>query len=250
MSKIKIGLAVLGFYLVFLIFLAPAAFWLKWLPLPAGVVYGPVTGTLWQGKFQAISVQGLTIADLHWQLKPLALLTGKIALDVSAGQATQVQQLSLKARVEFGASGAEAEQVRLGLPIAQLQPLLNLPLPVGLSGRLHINLPKAQWSQGRCKELQGLVSWQDAKAQPPTGWLSLGTLDGQLSCLDGQVQLVTAPTPPLHLEVNATFNGTGGYQLTGFVKPDSSMPQEVHQAMRFVGRPDAQGRFPIKLGRQ
>ncbi|WP_414707780.1 type II secretion system protein N [Rheinheimera sp.] len=49
------------------------------------------------------------------------------------------------------------------------------------------------------------------------------------------------------LNVTALIGEQGKYQLNGTMKPDASLPKEVHQAMQFVGQPDAEGRFTLKL---
>ena len=36
-------------------------------------------------------------------------------------------------------------------------------------------------------------------------------------------------------------------KVNGKFKPDDSLPNEVHQASRFFGAPDADGYIPIKL---
>ncbi|WP_337841683.1 type II secretion system protein N [Rheinheimera sp.] len=248
MKKIKTGLVILALYLGFVLLLSPAALWLKLVPLPASVQLGPVSGTVWQGQVQALSVQGLTLSDLKWQLNPWLLFTGKLALTLEAGQPRQTQLPSLKTELRFGFDSMQVRQLQARLPVSLLQPALQLPLPVGLDGAVLLKIPQLEWSTAGCQQLQGLVSWLDAKVQPPTGWIGLGTLDGQLSCADNQLQLVTQPSPPLHLEVTALVSPAGRYRLDGFIKPDSSMPQDVHQAMQFVGKADAQGRFPVRLG--
>jgi general secretion pathway protein N len=37
------------------------------------------------------------------------------------------------------------------------------------------------------------------------------------------------------------------FKVAGNVKPDASLPKEVHDAVKFLGRPDAQGRYPVNL---
>jgi len=247
MSKLKSGLLVLGFYLVFLLMLVPAAWWLKLVTLPAGVRVGPVSGTLWQGEVQAVSVEGIVLPSVRWQLRPLALLGGVLQLQLNAGQQQQQQWPYLTSELKFGFSGVELTQTQLRVAASQLQPVLQLPLPVGLDGQVHLKVQQLLWNETGCQQLSGLVSWMNARIQPPTGWIGLGTLDGRLSCEQQQIQLVTTASPPLNLAVTATVSPAGQYQLQGYIKPDQSMPEEVHQAMRFVGKPDEQGRFPLQL---
>ncbi|MDX1392558.1 MAG: type II secretion system protein N, partial [Rheinheimera sp.] len=60
------------------------------------------------------------------------------------------------------------------------------------------------------------------------------------------VVLTTDNNNVLGLDVTAVINA-GQLQVNGTVKPDATMPKEVHQAMQFLGRPDAQGRYTIRF---
>jgi len=33
----------------------------------------------------------------------------------------------------------------------------------------------------------------------------------------------------------------------GFIKPKANMPKDVHDAVKFLGRPDSQGRYKVSL---
>lgn len=239
----------LGLYLLFLVVLAPAAWWLKLLSLPAQVQLGPVSGTLWQGQVQAISLNGYLLPAVNWQLKPWAVLTGKLALTLDIGQIRQTALPYAKAELSYGFSGLELGASQLRLPVEPIIPLLKLRLPfqVAASGNMLVNIEKFRIGQPWCAELTGKASWLDAKFQAPSGWIDLKALDAALSCQQGQLQLVTDANNPLALNVTALIGEQGKYQLNGTMKPDASLPKEVHQAMQFVSAPDAEGRFTLKL---
>ena len=115
------------------------------------------------------------------------------------------------------------------------------------SGELVLDV--AQFSQGQpwCENLAGQASWQDARLQTPTGtWLELHSLFGDLSCNQGTVVLTTDSNNVLGLDVKAVLNAEQ-LLVNGTLKPDATMPKEVHQAMQFLGRPDTQGRYTIKF---
>lgn len=249
MNYKKIIPAAIGLYFVFLVILAPAAWWLKLVPLPSQLQLGPVSGTLWQGQVQAISLNGYVLPAVNWQLKPWALLTGKLALLLDIGQIRQTTQPYAKAQLAYGFSGLELESSQLRLPVEPVVPLLKLRLPfqVAASGTMLLNIQHFSMGQPWCEQLAGKASWLDARFQAPSGWIDLKAIDADLSCQQGQLQLVTEPGNPLALNVTALIGEQGKYQLNGTMKPDTSMPKEVHQAMQFVSRPDAEGRFTLKL---
>ncbi|HEX5794130.1 MAG TPA: type II secretion system protein N, partial [Rheinheimera sp.] len=147
----------------------------------------------------------------------------------------------------YGFNGAVLSNSLIKLPVAQLIPMLPLPLPVQASGELVLDIPSFKQGQPWCKALSGNASWQDARLQTPTGtWLELQSLFGELSCADGTVVLTTDGANLLGLDIKAVMNAEQ-LLVNGTLKPDASMPQEVHQAMQFLGKPDAQGRYPIRF---
>ncbi|MCA1931712.1 type II secretion system protein N [Rheinheimera sp.] len=249
MNYKKIIPAAIGLYLVFLVVLAPAAWWLKLVDLPSQLKLGPVSGTLWQGQVQAVSLNGYVLPQLSWQLKPWALFTGKLALSLDIGQIRQPTLPYAKADLAYGFSGLELNSSQLRLPVEPIIPLLKLRLPfeVSASGNLLLNIQHFTMGAPWCEQLAGKASWLDAKFLAPSGWIDLKALDAGLSCEQGQLQLVTEPGNPLALNVTAVIGEQGKYQLNGTMKPDASMPKEVHQAMQYVSRPDAEGRFTLKL---
>ena len=129
MNYKKIIPAAIGLYLLFLVVLAPAAWWLKLVALPPQVQLGPVSGTLWQGQVQAVSFNGYVLQQVNWQLKPWALFTGKLALSLDIGQIRQTTLPYAKAQLAYGFSGLELESSQLRLPVEPIIPLLKLPLP-------------------------------------------------------------------------------------------------------------------------
>ena len=249
MNYKKIIPAAVGLYLLFLLLSAPAAWWLKLVTLPPQIQLGPVSGTLWQGQVQALSLSGYVLPQVNWRVKPWALFSGKLAVSLDIGQIRQTTLPYAKADLAYGFAGLELTESQLRLPVEPIVPLLKLPLPfeVAASGSMLLNIQNFRIGKPWCDQLAGKASWLDAKFKAPSGWIDLKALDASLQCEQGQLQLVTDPANPLALNVTALIGEQGKYQLNGTMKPDASLPKEVHQAMQFVSRPDEQGRFTLKL---
>ena len=234
-------------YLLFLVVLMPASWWLKLAPLPAELRLGQVNGTLWQGRIQALSYQSLELRQLQWQLSPWRLLTGQLAVQLEAGELAQMEQAYVKGQLRYGFSGLQLQDTLLRYPVRELAPLLRLPLPVGADGTLMLDIDAYQQGTPWCKSLSGQASWQQARLQPPTGWIDLQHIFASLACDEGELVLITDGQNPLGLDVTARLQAAGRFSVDGTLKPDASMPEEVHQAMQFVGSPDAEGRFRIRF---
>ena len=247
MTKTKLIILGLCSYLLFSLLLTPASWWLKLASPPPQLQFGQISGTLWRGDVTLLRFDQLELTALNWQLDGWALLTGKLQFALQSGSAKTPAQPFVQAQVSYGLGGASVNDALVKMPVGQVLPMLNLPLPVDASGELILDITQFQQGQPWCQSLQGQASWQDARLQTPAGnWIALQNLFGQLSCTDGSVVLTTDNNNVLGLDVTAVINA-GQLQVNGTVKPDATMPKEVHQAMQFLGRPDAQGRYTIRF---
>lgn len=247
MTKAKLIIIGVISYLLFTVLLTPASWWLKLVPLPAQLQFGGVSGTLWHGNIAGVQYQNLQLTDVQWQLNGWQLFTGKLQFALQSGSVKNPQQPYFKGNASYGFNGAALTDGLIKLPVTQLIPMLPLPLPVQASGELVLDIPSFQQGQPRCDVLKGNASWQDARLQTPTGtWLELQNLFGELACDNGTIVLTTDGANLLGLDIKAVLNAEQ-LLVNGTLKPDASMPKEVHQAMQFLGKPDAQGRFPIRF---
>lgn len=235
-------------YLVFLIVLTPASWWLRLVPLPTGLQFGAISGTLWQGQIKQWSYQQRQLPALSWQLNPWSLMTLSATVDVRSGSTQHVNQPYLQGRVKVSFGNVTLQNTIIKLPVANIMPYLQLPLPVQALGELFVEIQQLELDQQQCMKLHGQASWLDASLQPPTGnWLDLKHIHAKLSCEQGQPVLITDPENLLSLAIRATVSPTRNLRVQGTLKPDASLPAEVHQAMRFVGQPDANGRYSLNF---
>ncbi|GGW68615.1 type II secretion system protein N [Alishewanella tabrizica] len=244
----KLALCGVVAYILFLVILTPASWWLKMLTLPPSVQLGPVTGTLWQGEVKQLSFQQQPLPALTWRLNPWSLLTLNPEIALSSGTLQQVSAPYLQSTLQIGFGGLQLEESIVRLPMTTLLPYLTLPLPVQARGDLVVEIQQLRLAELQCEELIGQASWLNASLQPPTGtWLDLKNIYARLSCAAGQPVLITDPENVLSLAIEATMSSTGALRVQGSLLPDPSLPDEVHQAMRFVGQPDANGRFLLNF---
>jgi general secretion pathway protein N len=202
-----------------------------------------VEGSIWSGYCAGLKVQGASLGDLTWRLRPAALLRGKLAahLDIEHPPDTAV-----RADIELGfGDTVTARNVTASLP---LNPTLLPGVPPTLTGTLHLELTSATVSKrGVVESLTGRIEARNlidssgdvtplgsfavtfpGGGAPPSG--ALRDLGGPLAV---QGQLVLTPQP--------------GYDLSGYVTPRQSASQPLLNAIQFLGSPDAQGRRPFAL---
>ena len=234
-------------YLFFMLYLLPAAWLVHWVGLPATVKLGQVQGTIWQGSAMVAQYQGLQLQQIRWRFNGWSLLRLAPQIKITAGSIGEREQAYATASVAYSFSGLNMQQALLRIPVSQLLPLLELPLPVAATGELMVEVQAFQQGKPWCSSLAGNASWLDARLQPPTGtWLELNSIVADLRCEQGSPVLVTDGNNSLGLAVTAAVENNR-LTVNGSLKPDASLPQEVHQAMQFVGRPDAQGRYTIRF---
>jgi len=233
-------------YVLFAVILAPASLWLKLLPLPADVKLGAVSGTLWSGHIAGVQRAPLYFPQLNWQLQLAPLWRGKIGVTLQGGELRDTELPYLQLAVELGVGSVDVRQSTVRLPVAGIMSQLQLPMPVDATGALVFNIQQFALGQPYCNALAGNASWQQAKFKAPNGWIDLNAIHSTLSCDAGNISLQTSDDNPLSLRVKAEVLA-GSYRIAGSLKPAPSMPNEVHQAMQFVGQPDGEGRFPLTL---
>lgn len=243
-------LVLLGFsaYLLFLLFLTPVNWWLRLVQLPPSVQIGHVTGTLWRGEIAYVSYQQLQLPALRWYVAPWPLLRLTAKLHVTSVAPVQSGMPYVNSIIEFSPSKITMTDTVLQVPVASVLPQLQLPLPVQATGDLLFDIQRLQLDKLDCGELHAVASWRDARLQPPTGtWLELQHIHARLSCVNGMPMLVTEPDNVLGLDITASLSLNGAMHVQGSLLPSPDLPAEVHQAMRFVGQPDADGRYRLNF---
>lgn len=244
----KVGLWLLGIfaYAIFTLVMTPASWWLKLVTLPAGVELGPVSGTLWSGTVQGVAIKPLVIPRLTWRLDLSGLWHGQVGVALEGGSLRDDNYPYFQLKAELTPSRVTVLPSNLRLPVGGILPNIQLPMPADASGSIVLSISEYQLGKPYCSVLNGKASWQDARFKAPTGWIDLRAIHATLRCEAGNIVLNTTPDNPLALQVQAEVLADS-YKIAGTLKPDASMPKEVHQAMQFVGQPDGNGNFPITL---
>jgi len=200
-----------------------------------------VDGSIWSGTCAGFSIRGTPVGDVNWQLLPLRLAAGKLAAHVTVTQSAA----NAIADVELGLHGrVTARNVVADMP---LDPKLIPGLPPTLHGHAHAELALVQIQNGVITELKGRVEARDLEeltGRPtPLGSYVVnfpgGTGDpiGRIRDLDG----------PLSLEGTLHLTRQPGFELEGLVAPRPGAPPELANNMRFLGSPDASGRWQFSL---
>lgn len=235
----------LVFALVFIaLFLlrAPAAHLYGWLaPSPeedATVQLLGISGTILEGDAAGVLINDRTVAhDLHWRVRPLSWLSGRVSAELSSSGAVTTQ-----GRVSWSPSGAlRLDDTRLGADIGTLAAVLGQPfLPI--AGQLALTLERAMLvdtlpveAEGRL--MLGQLRWTLASTQ-----IALGDFSAVLRTEDERIVAdIGALDGPLDVNGSGELRKDGSYLLQLNVKAKPDADPAIADLLQALGRADAQG---------
>jgi len=226
-------------FTVILIARLPAA-WLVPSRFPQGSCAG-IEGSLWSGTCETLMLNGMSLGDVNWELRPLRLLAGKLAahLTLANGPADASGDVELGLGQEVTLRNVVAE-----LP---LDPKLLPLMPATLQGRAHAQLALVRLEHGALRELAGTLEAHDlidtAGNRTPLGSYVV-TFPGGSDSLTGQLHDVDGP---LALEGTLKLTPQPGFELAGLIATRRDAPPELVNNIRFLGTPDASGRRPFSI---
>jgi general secretion pathway protein N len=238
-------------FMVFCIMQLPAAIALDLAKpyLPKKLAVGQTVGTVWEGQVMQLRFEGEQLNNVHWEIAGWQLFTGKLNVNVKFGNARERDDISGYADVSYGLFNNKIT-VTDGLVRATVERAMErvkLPLPVTAKGRVILELEEYSSGAPYCESLKGEIASPNIDVQGLNGWFNIGPLGGNLSCKSGDVAILIDPENTLGLEADATLKANFDFKVAGYVKPDASLPKDVHDAVKFLGRPDNSGRYPLNF---
>ncbi|NVK55860.1 MAG: type II secretion system protein N [Alteromonadaceae bacterium] len=238
-------------YIILLVVSMPAAQVINRLSLPANISISGVSGTLWQGQAERLQINNILINDLSWDVSAWSLLTGQLAADLNAGNMRDASSIAFKGPVKvnlFNPESFSTEDFLLYLPVAWVLAEVTLPIPVAAGGRFRVNVEELDFDNTACQTMMAYGDWLNATVAGTQGPIELGTFSAKISCAQQQFVVDVAEPNAFGLTMQAKAQqDMSNLSVTGQFKPDPSLPQEVHDAAQFFGRPNAEGYIQFKL---
>lgn len=212
--------------------------------LPPNVTTGTLTGTIWNGSADALSIGGRLLGSARWQVLPLQLFRGRLAVDAEIVRADGV------------ARGRCALGLGRGIELSALEahwPINDLPiraLPPGWSGNIEIAAPTLQLDDGTLTAAAGTIDVLDLREPPPNG-VGLGsyrlTFDEQARQGDQLVGRIQDLEGPMSVSGTLTLTAGRNYVVDGLVAARAGAPAGMVERLRYLGSPDAEGRRPFSV---
>jgi hypothetical protein len=237
--------------LVLLLAIGAALFWM----LPADFAYrqgarmlGPVvlsgvSGTLWDGHADGISVFGRDLGEIDWRMAKGAALRGRIAADVRI-QGTDVDAAGMVERES--SSDLTLRDLRFRFPAEMLAPLFDVP-GLELRGAISGVVAEATLRAGVPVGATGNARWSEAGVAG-SAVARFADIVGEFAAQpDGSIAGTAHDDGSGHLSVDATFRAAlTGYEIDARLAARDGDP-DVQQALRGIGEPQPDGSTKIVL---
>lgn len=202
---------------------------------PPAVQLAGIEGTLWSGKAREASVAGMYLRNVAWDLKPLQLFIGRLALDLEGSPPGGF----LESSVAIGITGTvRLNDLRAAVPLGTLQGLLGRS---DLGGDVAVQLSTLAIVDGRPTEAEGSLSLSEllVRSMAPS---PLGNFRAELqSGDDGIIGSVEDAAGMLDLAGTLQLRTDGSYTLSGQVAATAEAPARLRQEISYLGSPDARG---------
>ncbi|TMP47356.1 general secretion pathway protein GspN [Pseudoalteromonas citrea] len=248
---ISLALTLVVAFLAFTLYSMPAAVFIQLVDkqLPPSLKLGVITGTVWQGKVSEVRVNNIQLNNVRWDLQASALLLGDVKGNINFGNARDKSEISGKGLfvVSLMNESVTLTDTTVRFSVEQAMSQVTLPLPVQAKGRVLLDIDTFSTGMPYCQALTGEIRSPGISVQGLSGWFDIGALGGELSCKSGDIAVLVDPDNNLGLQADAVLAEHFQFRVAGNIKPQASLPKEVHDAVKFLGRPDAEGRYPVNL---
>ncbi len=244
---------VVGYGMVFVaVFVAsalvhlPAQFVIKHLPLPSQLQVTGIQGSLWQGKVEQVRWQNRNFGDVSWQFKPSALLGAKAEVDVRFGRDSELS-LRGKGTIGYGLAGLYAENTIASIPADIVLRQLPIAAPIVAQGQLELSLKEYRYQAPFCSTALGTLAWSSANVESPLGSLQLAQVIADLECSENTLKIKgNQESTQVNSEFSAQLNPDRTYQADGWFKVGAEFPEQLAEQLKWLPKPDAQGRYAFK----
>jgi len=249
MRRYRLLLLGVAAYLLFLLVLFPASAAYSLLGPSAAVSQlqlEGIGGSLWAGRVNSIVWNGRNIGSLSWDLKLLSLLGGNLRSDFSLQTANGYLQGEVA--VPFSADKARFESLSGQLPLAELQALLPYSL-VTVDGSASLAFKELVLdAAGRPIEANGRINWQHAAVLAPQAF-SMGDLQADITTDEKGVLAAKLKDMggPLQLDAQLQLRPDHNYSLSGTVAAAKDAEASLSQALSWLGKAGAGGKYRLNL---
>ena len=225
---------------VALIITLPARVAYSW-AAPAGVAVSGIQGTVWRGQADAISVNGIYIGDVSWQIKPLRLLTGQANYHVKGAPASGFIEGNIGVRI---GGKLIVSELAASLPLK----LFAGPLRVtGLGGDASLQFERIEVVEGLPVAANGTVRVNGLVA-PRLSRESIGGYEAEFFTQNNGIAATVEDTDGIvDLAGSLQVQADRSYQFLGKIAAKPGAPESLTRQLQYLGSADERGQRELRL---
>ncbi len=247
---VGVSVVFIAVFIVSVLTYLPASIVVSQLQLPAQLQLSGLRGTVWRGSVKQVRWQDYDFGELQWRIVPTALFSGNVEASVRFGR-DSVLNLKGKGEVGYGMQGAYASNFVVSIPMDEVVKRAPIKVPIVTQGQLEATIRSYTYQAPYCLNAEGTLAWSQAKVESPLGSLSLDQTIADVSC-DNSVLTVkgSQKSDQVSSLYSAQLNPERIYKADGWFKPEAAFPSQLSQHLKWLPKPDNQGRYQFnKQGR-
>ncbi len=199
---------------------------------------------LWsEGALSGISLNGRLVAqDLRWQLQPLQLLLGRVALRITGGG----QIATLEGSVANGLGGLRLSDFRFAGAIKSLAASAGYAF-VPVDGRAGGEIEKLIVSKGALNFAEGSIDLKNLAWTLAREPLLLGDFHADIKTAPEAITAtISSPAGPLEASGFAMLAPDQSYDVDILLKPKPGSSEMLLNYLKTLGSPDPQGFYHLR----
>ncbi len=221
-------------YLVSLVYTAPAHLTMSY--LPPFVTVSNLGGTLIQGQAENVSINGFSLGQVDWTLRPMYLLLGQLRAQIEVDR----EALSGNGAVFLTLGQAGVEDARFSGSVELLSDYLGV-YGVRANGQFDLELESFSATAEGPDDARGLFVWRDARLTQPSA-VNLGDVRLELSQQeDAAVGILKNNGNTMLLDGQVELKAGWQYLARIKIEPTRATPKDMRQTLKLFGRTDSKG---------
>ena len=218
----------------------PARTALNWFA-PAEWQISGISGSIWNGRAMSGHMGGIDFSSANWSIKPLALLLGKVAADISV--ATSAGRIDSSVAAGIGGS-VTFENLSGTLSLAAIHPALRASR---VDGVVNLEMKKVIVENGTPVFALGTIDVRSLLAGGLCAF-SLGDFRAFISTENGEIQgQVENVDAMIEIDGTMSLRPDGSYLFLGTIAATSRAPDSITRNLQYLGSADAQGRRQFRF---
>jgi general secretion pathway protein N len=231
-------------FLVFLVAFLPATMLLRF--VPAEVVLGGVSGTVWRGAAASVSIKDTPLGSLRWSNRPWRLLLlqlqYRVVLQPAGGELDMVATLGREGRLDIS-------QLTGSFPVAAVYGLI---APEGWTGTVELDVEQLAVTAGFPVAASGLVRVRNLTSSSGPRPLNLGSFElllgeGAVGTESISGRLRDLGGGPMKVRATIELDRERRYLISGEVAAGPDADATILRTLSFLGQADSLGRRPFSI---